>query len=184
MNVRSSREQVPFGYCICPISITIRSTLWEARPIAATLCAVVRGVKVMRTLVSTSCGEWPVPIDLHFFEALGPIKRAAGKWGSTGRCDIPLILLENLFQHLRDNETVRAFHILVMILPNTCHFQFDYIMWTGDIPPHDVWNQTRSDQLQIYDTLVKLLFKYFPNKLVFAAVGNHESAPADRYGSD
>ena len=24
----------------------------------------------------------------------------------------------------------------------------DYVLWTGDIPPHDIWNQSRSDQVQ------------------------------------
>lgn len=24
----------------------------------------------------------------------------------------------------------------------------DYVLWTGDIPPHNIWNQSRSDQVQ------------------------------------
>lgn len=57
------------------------------------------------------------------------------------------------------------------------------IYWTGDLPPHDIWEQTRSDQVSILQHLTDKLLKYFPDKLVFSAVGNHESAPVDRYVS-
>ena len=57
------------------------------------------------------------------------------------------------------------------------NFKFDFIYWTGDLPPHNVWWQTRSDQLFALDTLTNLFLKYFPNKKIFPALGNHESAP-------
>lgn len=59
-------------------------------------------------------------------------------------------------------------------------FQFDYILWTGDLPAHNVWNQTRDDQLTAYQTLMDLFLKYFPDKTIYSAVGNHESSPVDR----
>lgn len=92
---------------------------------------------------------------------VGPDK-GAGKWGSYP-CDTPWITLENLLQYI--NSSV----------------QFDYMYWTGDLPAHNVWWQTRSDQLYILDTLVKLMLKYFPGKTIFPAVGNHESAPVNSF---
>lgn len=58
--------------------------------------------------------------------------------------------------------------------------QFDYIIWTGDLPSHTVWNQTRAGQTSLLLTLTDLLVKYFPNKRIFPALGNHESAPVNR----
>ncbi|XP_062511163.1 sphingomyelin phosphodiesterase-like [Corticium candelabrum] len=92
---------------------------------------------------------------------VGPTK-GAGKWGSYA-CDVPRNTIENLLQHI------------------SASVKFDFIYWTGDLPAHNVWNQSRSDQLRILNTLVELMLKYFPGKLVFPAVGNHESAPVNSY---
>lgn len=59
--------------------------------------------------------------------------------------------------------------------------QFDWVYWTGDLPAHNVWNQTREDQLDILTKCVDLMHKYLPNKTVFPSLGNHESAPVNRY---
>ncbi|KAH9525407.1 hypothetical protein Btru_001380 [Bulinus truncatus] len=48
---------------------------------------------------------------------------------------------------------------------------FDYIIWTGDLPPHNVWNQSSADQLTTLKVIVSLFLKYFPNKLVFPSLG-------------
>uniref|UniRef100_A0A2C9JLN6 Sphingomyelin phosphodiesterase n=1 Tax=Biomphalaria glabrata TaxID=6526 RepID=A0A2C9JLN6_BIOGL len=63
------------------------------------------------------------------------------------------------------------------------HFpiSFDYIIWTGDLPPHNVWNQSRTDQVTTLKTIVGLFHKYFPNKPVFPSLGNHESSPVNSF---
>ena len=58
--------------------------------------------------------------------------------------------------------------------------QFDYVIFTGDIPAHNVWNQTRSEQLSAMDVLTKYLKTYLPDKIVYNTLGNHESAPVNR----
>ena len=58
--------------------------------------------------------------------------------------------------------------------------QFDWIYWTGDNPSHADWNQTRDDALNSMDTMTSLLRKYFPGKVVFSAMGNHDSVPVNR----
>lgn len=60
----------------------------------------------------------------------------------------------------------------------------DYILWTGDLPPHDVWNQTREENLKILRDTVNQMTEMFPGIPIFPALGNHESAPVNRYVSD
>jgi Calcineurin-like phosphoesterase len=57
----------------------------------------------------------------------------------------------------------------------------DYILWTGDLPPHDVWNQTKDENLSIIKQTVDQLGQTFPNIPIFPALGNHESVPVNRY---
>ena len=59
-------------------------------------------------------------------------------------------------------------------------FKFDFIYWTGDLPGHNVWSQSRYDQIRVQDYVNGLFMKYFPGKIVFPSIGNHESAPVNR----
>ena len=40
--------------------------------------------------------------------------------------------------------------------------------------PHNVWNQTRNDQLSALNVLSSLFLKYFPQKVIYSTLGNHE----------
>ena len=51
----------------------------------------------------------------------------------------------------------------------------DFIYYTGDLPPHNVWNQSRADQIYAIKTINQLLANIFPNKTFYSAVGNHEA---------
>ncbi|XP_037078854.1 sphingomyelin phosphodiesterase-like [Pollicipes pollicipes] len=90
---------------------------------------------------------------------------AAGFWGDYRRCDTPLRTIENMLQHISDVHGPTL----------------DYIIWTGDLPPHDVWNQTREENLSIIRQSHQLLVKYFPRTPIFPALGNHESAPVNSF---
>lgn len=57
----------------------------------------------------------------------------------------------------------------------------DYILWTGDLPPHDVWNQTREENLKILRETVVQMVEMFPGIPIFPSLGNHETAPVNRY---
>lgn len=92
----------------------------------------------------------------------GSVKVPAGKWGTVAMCDSPFETLDYFFQHL-----------------NKTSDQFDFVYWTGDLPAHNLWNQTKDDQLAILKKIVGLFKKYLPNKQIFPALGNHESAPAN-----
>lgn len=92
-----------------------------------------------------------------------PKGKPAGKWGDYRNCDIPIWTVEDLFKNLSKTS------------------KFDYILWTGDLPNHHIWNQTREEQLEKLNNLTRLFLKYFPKTPVFPSVGNHESAPVNSF---
>eukprot|EP00117_Sycon_ciliatum_P018528 scpid47441/ scgid17097/ Sphingomyelin phosphodiesterase; Acid sphingomyelinase len=87
----------------------------------------------------------------------------AGDYGAFN-CDSPRLLVENLMEHV-----------------SKTHTDIKYIIFTGDVPAHNVWNQSRSDIVAAIDLLSSLFTKYFPNVKVYPAVGNHESAPVNSF---
>ncbi|XP_060565615.1 sphingomyelin phosphodiesterase-like [Ruditapes philippinarum] len=88
----------------------------------------------------------------------------AGKYGDFRNCDSAPVTVESLFKHLHSIQD-----------------QFDYVIFTGDIPPHNIWNQTRSDQTSAIDVFTNYMKTYLPKKIVFNTLGNHESAPVDSF---
>ncbi|CAF0958166.1 unnamed protein product [Brachionus calyciflorus] len=87
----------------------------------------------------------------------------AGFWGDYRNCDIPVWTVENMFKHIVKNE------------------KFDFIYWTGDLPPHNIWNQTRNDQINAQEQLTRLFLKYFPDKIILPTLGNHEATPCNLF---
>ncbi|EGC39017.1 hypothetical protein DICPUDRAFT_52947 [Dictyostelium purpureum] len=79
-------------------------------------------------------------------------------------CDIPLSTVQLIFNHLQ-----------------TLTDQIDFIIWTGDNPPHNVWEQSQTQQEFATQTLAQLILKTFPNTPVFPVIGNHEAYPSDQY---
>ncbi|XP_046910955.2 sphingomyelin phosphodiesterase-like [Dermatophagoides farinae] len=88
----------------------------------------------------------------------------AGYWGDYRDCDVPLRLVDQTFQWIRQN-----------------HPDIEYILWTGDIPPHDIWNQTKQSQLEYIDIAGHLFDKYFSHVPIYPVVGNHESLPMNSF---
>ena len=93
-----------------------------------------------------------------------PPGRLAGHWGDHN-CDLPLWTANNLFEHLAQHKD-----------------EFDWIYWTGDLPAHNVWNQTRSEQLELLGILSMQMEAYLGDKKIYPTLGNHESAPVNRLG--
>ncbi|XP_016095597.1 sphingomyelin phosphodiesterase [Sinocyclocheilus grahami] len=88
----------------------------------------------------------------------------AGYWGTYGDCDLPLRTVENLLQNVAKSGP------------------WDWVYWTGDIPAHNIWSQTREQQLNELVTITRLLHKHLgPNVTVYPAVGNHESTPVNSF---
>uniref|UniRef100_A0A1X7UA88 Saposin B-type domain-containing protein n=1 Tax=Amphimedon queenslandica TaxID=400682 RepID=A0A1X7UA88_AMPQE len=93
----------------------------------------------------------------------GESNNSAGYWGEP-LCDLPMQTLINLMEHFNDTQD-----------------QFDWIYLTGDLPPHNVWNQTQDDQIYVFNKIINLFYEYLPNKPLFFSVGNHESAPVNSF---
>lgn len=88
--------------------------------------------------------------------------RTAGYWGSLGYCDTPYWTLENLLQEVAKKS-------------------YDYILWTGDLPAHNDWNQSRESQTNSLFNLTQLFLKYFPKTPIYPCLGNHESFPVNSF---
>ncbi|KAM8976241.1 sphingomyelin phosphodiesterase [Pelodytes ibericus] len=89
--------------------------------------------------------------------------QGAGYWGQYGACDLPLHTIESLLSHVATQGP------------------FDRVYWTGDIPAHNVWEQTRQKQKEALTTITSLIRKYLGPIPVYPAVGNHESAPVNSF---
>ncbi|XP_053187707.1 sphingomyelin phosphodiesterase [Scomber japonicus] len=91
-------------------------------------------------------------------------RREAGYWGTYSKCDLPLRTVENLLENV-----ARA-------------GPWDWVYWTGDIPAHNVWSQTRKQQLSELTVVSRLIHKHLgPDVTVYPAVGNHESTPVNSF---
>ncbi|CAH1238967.1 SMPD1 [Branchiostoma lanceolatum] len=109
---------------------------------------------------NADCGE---PLCCRDSSPTGKGGPTAGKWGDYRYCDTPLWTMENLLQHLAEKQS-----------------QFDYVVWTGDIPPHNIWNQSRTDQLNVLNIVSDMMMKYL-HIPIYPAIGNHESAPTNSF---
>ncbi|XP_071516089.1 sphingomyelin phosphodiesterase-like isoform X6 [Panulirus ornatus] len=97
----------------------------------------------------------------------GPVRspdKRAGFWGDYRKCDTPQRTIDSMLENIA-----------------YLHPDIDYIIWTGDLPPHDIWNQTRENNLSILKSTVRQLLDYFPYTPIFPALGNHEAAPVNSF---
>lgn len=57
----------------------------------------------------------------------------------------------------------------------------DYILWTGDITPHDVWNSNMEDLIRVVRTWSQAMKSYLPKGVpVFPVLGNHDTIPVNQ----
>lgn len=119
-----------------------------------------------RQYVPGSAAACPDPLCCRGAPGRGP--GAAGFWGTYGKCDLPLHTIDALLAQL-PNGTANG----------TGGFAAAY--WTGDIPAHDVWQQSRADQLRALRTVTALLRARLGPLRVFPAVGNHEATPVNAF---
>lgn len=95
------------------------------------------------------------------------MSKTAGYWGSYGTCDIPLRTFKSSLKHI--NKTITDTNDVA------------YIIWTGDIQPHDVWKQTQKGALELYHKIFTLIYEYLPNVKIYPTLGNHEMVPVDSF---
>ena len=53
------------------------------------------------------------------------------RWGDYRKCDTPLRTIEAMYKHI------------------AAHHSIDLIYWTGDLPPHDIWKQSRHGNVEV-----------------------------------
>ena len=68
---------------------------------------------------------------------------------------------------------------ILYIAPIIFVLQFQISYYTGDIPAHNIWNQTRNDQIASLKELTNYYLKYLPSVRVFPTLGNHEGVPVN-----
>eukprot|EP00947_MAST-08B_sp_MAST-8B-sp1_P002939 g2939.t1 len=95
---------------------------------------------------------------------------AAGFWGTNkagkdSGCDTPPWMIDDALAKLA-NEIARP---------------LDFILYTGDSPAHNIWEQSRAKNMASIDKVTALFSKYFPDVPVLSALGNHEAFPVDQY---
>lgn len=90
-----------------------------------------------------------------------------------------------MLQHIVSTHTVNNFRMNQLenqkLKIDIIFKDIDYIIWTGDLPAHDIWNQTKEENLSILKETVAQLLKMFPGIPIFPALGNHEAVPVNRY---
>ena len=59
----------------------------------------------------------------------------------------------------------------------------DFVVWTGDNPPHDQHNYTRESSLEILFNLTTILQEYLEVP-VYPSLGNHDCFPMDLFKPD
>ena len=57
-------------------------------------------------------------------------------------------------------------------------------MLTGDYPSHEIWRQSRENNLAYAAAGVNEIKSVFPDVKVFPSLGNHEAYPCNRYYHD
>ncbi|RWS02046.1 sphingomyelin phosphodiesterase-like protein 2, partial [Dinothrombium tinctorium] len=81
----------------------------------------------------------------------------SGVWGDYRKCDTPLSTVNNAIEQISRHN-------------------LSYALWTGDIPPHDIWRYTRESNVINIEKLAHILKTNFKIP-VLPAVGNHEAVP-------
>uniref|UniRef100_A0A1I7X4F2 Sphingomyelin phosphodiesterase n=1 Tax=Heterorhabditis bacteriophora TaxID=37862 RepID=A0A1I7X4F2_HETBA len=92
------------------------------------------------------------------------VKQPAGYWGTIAQCDAPYWMVDNMLMQITER-----------------HKDIDYVMVTGDLESHAIWDYNKRDHADKIRNISGLLRQYFPNKMVYFAVGNHEGVPCDMF---
>lgn len=82
-------------------------------------------------------------------------KLQAGPYGSLAKCDIPPSVLFKMGDKINE------------LAP-------DALFWTGDITPHDMWNQSVDHVIRYSDYLTNFLLSELPDWATYMIDGNHD----------
>lgn len=111
---------------------------------------------------STDCGE---PVCCHRRDGPGGANTSAGTFGSTA-CDTPRVLLNTMMDHWATMPERPLFAV-----------------FTGDSPPHNIWDQSREFNLGASHEIAQALKRGLGSIPMFPAIGNHEAVRGGGGGS-
>ncbi|KAK9721171.1 hypothetical protein K7432_003643 [Basidiobolus ranarum] len=109
------------------------------------------------------CGE---PLCCRPPHNSGPlIKRPAGLWGDYN-CDASRLVIDSMLKAIPE------------VAP-----KIDFVVMTGDLPPHDIWAETQESVLEVEKTVMTDMRRAFEkiNATAYFSIGNHESAPINSF---
>lgn len=93
------------------------------------------------------------------------IKRPAGIYGDYN-CDTPRTLALEVLRKAKS------------LVPNP-----RFVLVSGDLPPHEIWNTTESGVIEVEGIVAEDLTKYLYGQDLYMTVGNHESSPSNYFPS-
>ncbi|XP_028253911.1 cyclic GMP-AMP phosphodiesterase SMPDL3A [Parambassis ranga] len=97
------------------------------------------------------------------FSSKGVPAAHAGLFGDF-LCDSPYSLIQSAFSHM-----------------STLTQPQDFIIWTGDSPPHVPVDELSTDiVIQVISNMTQTIRQHFPNLTVYPALGNHDYWPQDQ----
>ncbi|CAJ0945193.1 unnamed protein product, partial [Mesorhabditis belari] len=89
----------------------------------------------------------------------------AGVWGTLANCDLPYQTFISVLKHISQKE------------------KLDYIIVTGDMVAHDIWNYSKGRTRSTLQIISGVLRLFFPTTPIYNSIGNHEGVPMDSFVS-
>jgi sphingomyelin phosphodiesterase len=98
------------------------------------------------------------------------IKKPASKWGEY-KCDVPPATLDHMLAHIQKIHKENP---------------IDMVIFGGDVPPHNAWQETWEHSKYIETQSFNHMKKYLnaPNTKIYPVVGNHEGVTSNLYPFD
>lgn len=66
---------------------------------------------------------------------------------------------------------------MIILLPCNITLQLDYIVISGDLDSHAVWEYSKEEHLYYIKQIFSLFKQYFPSTPLYFSLGNHEGVP-------
>ena len=89
-------------------------------------------------------------------------EETCGKYGYEGKSDLSKEIFESFL-----NDSLKR--------------DIDFILWTGDNAPHDIWKGNQEETYKITEKIVKRFNEKYSNKDIYFCLGNHERFPCDNF---
>ncbi|KAG7231727.1 hypothetical protein INR49_010458 [Caranx melampygus] len=121
------------------------------------------GVMTLLLLLCSAAPHSAAPAGSSYLPTSGAPAADAGPYGDF-LCDSPYSLIQSALGHMA-----------------ALTQQHDFIIWTGDSPPHVPVDQLSTDTvIQVLSNMTQTIRQHFPNLTVYPALGNHDYWPQDQ----